>query len=501
MASPSTLRDPPEVGPDLSSSWSSEAGRLRLGLQRRAVPNLNRHLRRSLRRFSVLLVADVMAAGVAYFMTRAAWSMATSSDPGYEPLGSSILPFVLATLIGLIATGSYGPGDRRRDPGRLLAAIGLASGFLLWQDIWAGLAPGALPIHAATVGLTWLVFVTGRLILDNLVGRLRPVSGPPARAIFVGPVEECRKARSGPAFEASAGYEAVGCVDTEGKRSSESIGSVSDFSLLLASTGAETVVLCGYLADRILHTVLDAALTAGCEILTVPRAIEVTGVQACVVHRNGQVLVELTAPTVRGRQLIVKRLLDVMASFLGFLVLAPLFVVLFLGIKLDSPGPVLFRQKRIGRGGRAFFIVKFRTMRVDAEQRLADLRSGNVYQDGKLFKLAEDPRVTRLGRFLRRTSLDELPQLLNVIRGEMSLVGPRPPLPSEVALYEEHHYGRLDMTPGITGPWQVAGRNLITDFEEIVRLEREYTHNWDLAKDAAILLRTIPVVLRMQGAW
>jgi lipopolysaccharide/colanic/teichoic acid biosynthesis glycosyltransferase len=146
-------------------------------------------------------------------------------------------------------------------------------------------------------------------------------------------------------------------------------------------------------------------------------------------------------------------------------------------------------------------ILKFRTMRADAEKGLAELRSRNLYPDGKLFKLVRDPRVTRLGRFLRRASLDELPQLVNVLRGEMSLVGPRPPLPSEVALYEEHHYGRLDMTPGITGPWQVAGRNLMTDFEEIVRLEREYTQNWDLAKDAAILLRTIPVVLRMQGAW
>jgi lipopolysaccharide/colanic/teichoic acid biosynthesis glycosyltransferase len=136
----------------------------------------------------------------------------------------------------------------------------------------------------------------------------------------------------------------------------------------------------------------------------------------------------------------------------------------------------------------------------DAESRRVELLTRSIYEDSRLFKVRNDPRVTRIGAFLRRTSLDELPQLWNVLLGHMSLVGPRPPLPCEVALYEEHHYARLNMRPGMTGPWQASGRNRITDFEEVVRLESAYIRQWSIWKDLAILLKTVPVVLRMDGA-
>jgi lipopolysaccharide/colanic/teichoic acid biosynthesis glycosyltransferase len=136
----------------------------------------------------------------------------------------------------------------------------------------------------------------------------------------------------------------------------------------------------------------------------------------------------------------------------------------------------------------------------DAESLRDDLAPKSLYTDQRLFKVKDDPRVTRLGAFLRRTSLDELPQLWNVFRGDMSLVGPRPPLPSEVDLYEDHHYTRFDVKPGITGPWQVSGRNSITDFEEVIRLETGYIRGWTIWKDLGILLKTVPVVLFMRGA-
>jgi lipopolysaccharide/colanic/teichoic acid biosynthesis glycosyltransferase len=145
-------------------------------------------------------------------------------------------------------------------------------------------------------------------------------------------------------------------------------------------------------------------------------------------------------------------------------------------------------------------ITKFRSMVEDAESRRGALAESSMYPDPRLFKVKQDPRVTRVGTFLRRTSLDELPQLINVLRGEMSLVGPRPPLPSEVDLYEEHHYTRFDMKPGMTGPWQVSGRNAITDFEEVIQLETAYIRDWVIWKDLAILLKTIPVVFTMRGA-
>jgi lipopolysaccharide/colanic/teichoic acid biosynthesis glycosyltransferase len=169
-------------------------------------------------------------------------------------------------------------------------------------------------------------------------------------------------------------------------------------------------------------------------------------------------------------------------------------------VKVTSPGPVLFKQERVGLGGESFDMFKLRTMVRDADARTGELEVANLYQDAALFKVAGDPRVTTVGRFLRRSSLDELPQLWNVLRGEMSLVGPRPPLPREVAVYKTRHYVRFEVVPGITGPWQVGGRNEITDFDEVIRLEQEYISGWTVWRDLILLLRTVPAVLSMRGA-
>jgi len=219
-----------------------------------------------------------------------------------------------------------------------------------------------------------------------------------------------------------------------------------------------------------------------------------------MVWSRGAPLIALNRPGLRGRQLLIKRTLDVVVSGLGLALLCPLFGLIAIAIYLSSPGPIFFRQTRVGLGGRLFKITKFRSMVHDAEALREDLATRSLYNDLRLFKIKNDPRVTRLGAFLRRTSLDELPQLWNVLSGDMSLVGPRPPLPAEVDLYEEHHYTRFDVKPGITGPWQVNGRNLITDFEEVIRLEIDYIREWTLWKDLGILLKTIPAVLYMRGA-
>jgi lipopolysaccharide/colanic/teichoic acid biosynthesis glycosyltransferase len=211
-------------------------------------------------------------------------------------------------------------------------------------------------------------------------------------------------------------------------------------------------------------------------------------------------LVQLTAPSLKVPQLVVKRALDLIGATMSLVVLSPLLAILAVLVKLESRGPAFFAQERVGRGGRLFKIFKLRTMVDGAEAKRDGLLAQSVYSDPRLFKMPGDPRMTRTGRWLRRTSLDELPQLLNVLKGEMSLVGPRPPLPSEVALYEAHHYARFDVKPGITGPWQVAGRNQVTDFEKVVALESEYIRDWSLGTDLTILVRTIPAVLRMNGA-
>jgi lipopolysaccharide/colanic/teichoic acid biosynthesis glycosyltransferase len=199
----------------------------------------------------------------------------------------------------------------------------------------------------------------------------------------------------------------------------------------------------------------------------------------------------------RGR---FKRSLDVTLAGLGvLLLLLPVTLVLAFLIRSTSRGPAFFVQTRVGKNGREFRMLKFRSMYADAETRLAELRALNDH-DGVLFKLRNDPRVTPVGRWLRRLSLDELPQLINIIRGDMSLVGPRPPLPSEVALYGSDVRRRLAVTPGLTGLWQVSGRSDLS-WEDSVRLDMRYVDNWSLSFDLVILARTFAAVIRSAGAY
>ena len=203
--------------------------------------------------------------------------------------------------------------------------------------------------------------------------------------------------------------------------------------------------------------------------------------------------------TVRAAYL-AKRSLDIVASLAGMVLLSPVFLVIAAAVKFSSPGPVFFSQTRVGQYGRNFKFYKFRSMRRDAEALRENLSGKNESADGVIFKMKDDPRVTRVGRFLRCTSLDELPQLWNVFIGDMSLVGPRPPLPDEVAKYTLEDRKRLDVMPGITCVWQVSGRSDIP-FKEQVRLDKEYILSQSLWKDVAILFKTIPAILSGKGAY
>ena len=208
----------------------------------------------------------------------------------------------------------------------------------------------------------------------------------------------------------------------------------------------------------------------------------------------------------------MKRAIDIAGGLFGCLL--TLLITLFVGpaIYLKSPGPIFFAQERVGKNGKKFKMYKFRSMYMDAEARKAELMKENKLGDGKMFKMDFDPRVignkvlpdgthkTGVGDFIRRTSLDEFPQFFNVLKGDMSIVGTRPPLISETNLYEPRHKVRLAIKPGITGMWQVSGRSDITDFEEVVRLDKEYIENWDIGLDIKILLKTVLVVLQKDGS-
>ncbi len=227
--------------------------------------------------------------------------------------------------------------------------------------------------------------------------------------------------------------------------------------------------------------------------------IDVAGGRTTLRPVDGLPMLHVEHPNLSGPGRILKAALDRLAALLLLVLLAPVLAVLAVAVRCGSPGPVLFRQVRVGKDGREFVMYKFRTMHADAPARLAELRHLNDYDD-VLFKLRDDPRITRVGRRLRRFSLDELPQLINVLRGQMSLVGPRPPLPEEVAVYPDDVRRRLAVKPGLTGLWQISGRSDLP-FAEAVRLDLRYVENWSFSLDLMILLRTISAVCRASGAY
>ena len=199
------------------------------------------------------------------------------------------------------------------------------------------------------------------------------------------------------------------------------------------------------------------------------------------------------------KRLFIKRGLDILGGVVGLIITGIVTIFLAPAIKLDSKGPVFFSQTRIGKNGRRFKIYKFRSMYIDAEERKKELADKNE-MSGFMFKMKDDPRITKIGAFIRKTSLDELPQFLNILKGEMSLVGTRPPTEEEFKNYNEHYRRRLSMTPGLTGLWQISGRSDITDFDEVVKLDLEYIDNWSLTEDIRIILKTVYVVLFGRGA-
>jgi exopolysaccharide biosynthesis polyprenyl glycosylphosphotransferase len=200
------------------------------------------------------------------------------------------------------------------------------------------------------------------------------------------------------------------------------------------------------------------------------------------------------------QQLFLKRVVDILGALFGLIFLTLVFPMVALAIKIESQGPVFFSQQRIGESGRAFCIWKFRTMSLNADLQKA-LIEGQNEMKGAIFKVKNDPRVTVVGKFLRKTSLDELPQFWNVLKGDMSLVGTRPPTPDEVAKYENWHRRRISIKPGMTGLWQVSGRNQIDNFDDVVKLDLQYIDNWSVGLDLRILLKTVWVVLTSKGSY
>lgn len=305
---------------------------------------------------------------------------------------------------------------------------------------------------------------------------------------------------------AQFGLVPVGLVDDEvhdvGTPDLPWLGRFSDLDTIIEAQGIDRVIIAFSKAshEQLLESI-RACRDAGVSVDVVPRLFEfLDGVRA-LDQVGGLPLLSIGTPVLTSASIAAKRVLDVAGSSALIVVLSPLMIATAIAIKLESRGPVFFRQPRAGRGNSSFQMIKFRSMYMNAEERKAEMERLNEAPDGVMFKIRKDPRVTRVGRIIRRFSIDEMPQLFNVLRGEMSLVGPRPLIfPETAALEEDWHLRRLELRPGLTGPWQVYGRSQ-SPFQEMVRFDYQYVAGWSLARDVEILLATIPAVMSGRGAY
>lgn len=349
-----------------------------------------------------------------------------------------------------------------------------------------------------------LTLSLSHLIVRQVWGYLRGRGIGVDRALIVGAGEIGRAIMRTIMALPQLGYQVVGFIDDEVQEKTigrfPRLGSTKALPRLLQEGKVnEVIITLPWTSHGKIIKMVAQCERAQVRARVVPDLFQMSLSRVDVEEVGGIPLLGVKEVSIRGWNLALKRAIDLFVSAITLLLLSPLIPLIAVMIKLESPGPALFRQMRMGRDGKPFTLYKFRSMRPEAEEAVSELHDLNE-AEGVFFKIREDPRCTRVGRVLRRLSLDELPQMYNILRGEMSLVGPRPALPREVELYEEWHRRRLGVLPGLTGLWQVMGRSDLT-FDEMVMLDLFYIENWSLWLDLKIILLTIPTVLSGKGAY
>ncbi len=444
-------------------------------------------LRRSL---SVVVLAALDAAALFSGLLGA---LRLPGDDGTDRV-ISLAPLLVGVWVVVFAAFRlYDRAPVRRNPGAFIGAsfcwAGLAlAGTAVYPQ--SGLGPAVVLVAAS---LALFAASVMRLLFERGVARVYRRGLGQTPVLVAGREPDRRRVLRA---MAPGAYVLAGEVDLE--------GSAADLAALrsaLDSTDARVVVLAGAerLPDDELLELLHSVRLRGVPLRVVPGALALMRGRTILSEGMGMPLLDVRYPQLDNHQRALKRALDVAVSVSGLLLLVPLFIVIAIAVRLDSPGPVLFRQKRVGADEKTFICFMFRSMRADAEGLQGSLEAMNE-AEGAVFKMRRDPRVTRVGGFLRRWSIDELPQLFNVLKGEMSLVGPRPLPVRDFLRMEEEDKRRLGAVPGMTGYWQISGRSNLS-FEDMVRLDLYYMENWSLSFDLKIILKTLGAILRREGAY
>jgi exopolysaccharide biosynthesis polyprenyl glycosylphosphotransferase len=414
------------------------------------------------------------------------------------------LPFLsLVTVLVFWRGGLYAQREQRAGAGRVVSSLLLVTVITLAFAIGTG-------YQHTTFGLYVTAFVLSVLIITGLRGAYELVTrdmwrlaGVRRRAVLLGSgerLEDLRRALG--QGRGGIDYEFLGAVtDDYGEgRVLPVLGGIRELPAVLERLHPDELIVSGVdVRDKDLLDLVEHANRAGVKVRVAPTTMDLLTQRVEYVAGQGVPLFELRPPVFAGLDWATKRVFDVVVSAGIVLVATPLWLLTALAVKLGSPGPVFYRDQRVGLGEREFGMFKFRSMYIDAGARQAGLEGANE-ASGPLFKIKDDPRVTRVGRFLRRYSIDELPQILNVLRGEMSLVGPRPLPLRDYVMLEDWHRKRYLVLPGMTGLWQVSGRIELT-FDDLVRLDFYYLENWSIWLDISILAKTLPAVLARRGAY
>jgi exopolysaccharide biosynthesis polyprenyl glycosylphosphotransferase len=456
----------------------------------------------------LILVAFALAYWVRYQLQ---WFVAV--DPVFQTRFATYTPFAIALVAVLFASFHFS-GVYRQRRGR---------GWL--EEVYAIMGATTIGIVALiTISLLFrpllysrLIFLYTAILITILLGLsriliyaarhyLRQHGVGVERVVLVGAGDMGRMVMRNIVAQPNLGYQLIGFLDDNPTKGStdigrfKALGPITNFSQVVQNEHVDRVIIClPWQSHRTVARLLNECELVNVKPQVVPDLFQLTKNQMEVEELNGIPLISTREVSIAGWNLFLKRVFDVVLAGILSVIMMPVALLIALAIRLDSSGPILYAQTRVGKNGQRFRLYKFRSMVEDADYHRDELAAFNE-SSGPLFKMRDDPRRTRVGRFLRRFSLDELPQLINVLQGDMSLVGPRPNLPEEVAQYQDWHKKRLSVSPGITGLWQVSGRSDLT-FDEMVLLDIYYAENWSLAMDLSILLRTVPKVLMGNGAY